>query len=99
MIPRDSGFRFGDLVQDCFVKGFKEMVNHPNHYKGKSGMEAIDVIEEFELGFNLGNAIKYVLRSKRKDDVIQDLRKAIWYIRREINNICAEMENDGEEDC
>lgn len=75
----------------------KEVVNHPKHYQGKGGMEAIDVIEGFELGFNLGNAIKYILRAKRKDDVIQDLRKAIWYIRREISRINEDMEN--EEDC
>lgn len=80
-----------------FLKGLRDMVNHPDHYKGKSGMEAIDVIEDFQLGFNLGNALKYVLRAKRKDDVIQDLRKAIWYLRREIKNIESDMDN-GEED-
>jgi len=58
-------------------------VNHPAHYKGK-GLESIEVIEAFDLGFHLGNAIKYILRAGKKDDRIQDLKKAIWYLEREI---------------
>ena len=60
-----------------------EKINHPSHYKGK-GMEAIDVIEAFELGFNLGNVVKYVLRSSRKGDRRENLLKALWYLDREI---------------
>lgn len=59
-----------------------EQVNHPSHYQG-NGLEVIDVIESFELGFNLGNAIKYILRAGKKGDRSEDLRKAIWYISRE----------------
>jgi hypothetical protein len=58
-------------------------VNHPQHYKGK-GLECIDVIEAFDLGFCLGNAVKYILRAGRKDDRVVDIRKAIWYLQREI---------------
>lgn len=47
-------------------------------------MEAIDVIESFGLGFHLGNVVKYVLRAGRKDEVLQDLRKARWYLGRKI---------------
>lgn len=63
--------------------GYRDDVNHPPHYKGK-GMESIEVIEAFDLGFNLGNAIKYILRAGRKGDGKVDLAKARWYIDREI---------------
>lgn len=58
-------------------------IESPAHYVGK-GMHAIDVIDAFDLNFNLGNAVKYILRAGKKDDKIQDLKKAIWYISREI---------------
>ena len=58
-------------------------VNHPMHYQGK-GLESIEVIEAFELNFCLGNAIKYILRAGKKGDKGEDLKKAIWYINREI---------------
>ena len=61
----------------------KEMVNHPSHYQS-GGIEAIDVIEAFGLGFCLGNAVKYILRCGKKDSDIQELSKAAWYIEREI---------------
>lgn len=64
----------------------KDAIN-PQHYKGKGGMQAIDVIEAFGLGFCLGNAVKYILRDGKKDDAVQDLKKAIWYIEREIKNL------------
>lgn len=61
-----------------------DVVNHPTHYAGKGGLECIDVIEAFELDFHLGNAVKYILRAGKKDEVTQELRKAIWYLEREI---------------
>ena len=64
----------------------KEMVNHPIHYNmGK--YEAIDIIEALEMNFNLGNAQKYLFRAGHKDDIIQDLEKAKWYIEREIQRL------------
>jgi hypothetical protein len=58
-------------------------VNHPSHYVSHpSGIECIQVTEH--MGFNLGNAIKYVWRADLKDDALEDLRKAAWYISREI---------------
>ena len=64
----------------------KEMVDHPKHYNmGK--YEAIEVIEDWELNFNLGNALKYLSRAGHKDDIIQDLKKAKWYIYREIQRL------------
>ena len=70
----------------------KEMVNHPSHYQGDKG---IDVIEAFGLGFCLGNVVKYVLRAGAKlndpkewfSAKIEDLKKARWYINREIENL------------
>jgi hypothetical protein len=61
----------------------REMVNHPDHYQGNK-FEVIDVIEDYDLGFSLGNAIKYILRADKKGNRKQDLEKAIWYIQREI---------------
>ena len=58
-------------------------VNHPSHYKSHpSGVECIDITEH--MGFNLGNALKYIWRADLKDNAIQDLEKAAWYINREI---------------
>ena len=58
-------------------------INAPVHYRGK-GMEAIDVIEAFALGCRLGNAVKYILRAGKKGDAVICLKKARWYLDREI---------------
>lgn len=63
-----------------------EAVDHPAHYQSAAGIEAIDVIEGFGLGFNDGNAVKYLLRAGKKGDRLTDLRKAAWYLAREIAN-------------
>jgi hypothetical protein len=63
----------------------REMVDHPQHYASNGGIETIDVIESFELGFNLGNAIKYILRAEKKGNKKQDLEKSLWYISRELS--------------
>ena len=62
----------------------REMVNHPDHYQGNK-MEVIDIIEDYNLGFSLGNAVKYILRADKKGNKKQDLEKAIWYINRELS--------------
>ena len=69
------------------VKEYSRMnnVNHPTHYQGK-GMEALDVIEAFDLNFNLGNAIKYIIRCEHKESKSEDLKKAIFYLNRELNS-------------
>ena len=72
-----------------------DIVNHPDHYKSETGMEVIDVIEAFGLGFCLGNVVKYVLRAGAKlndpkewlSATIEDLKKARWYLDREIGNL------------
>lgn len=58
-------------------------VNHPKHYTSHpSGVECITVTEH--MGFNLGNAVTYIWRCDLKNDEIEDLKKAAWYIQREI---------------
>ena len=59
-------------------------VNHPWHYK-TGGIETIDFIEAKNLGYNLGNAVKYITRADHKGNKLQDLQKAQWYLNREIN--------------
>ena len=61
-----------------------DVVNSPPHYtEHPSGIECIQVTEY--MGFNLGNAIKYIWRCDLKRDAIEDLKKAKWYIEREID--------------
>lgn len=61
-------------------------VHHPVHYNtGK--YEAIDVIEDWELGFNVGNTVKYISRYKHKAKPVEDLIKAWWYLTRELLSI------------
>jgi thymidylate synthase ThyX len=61
-------------------------VNHPAHYT-HGPMEVIDIIEGFNLGFHLGNVVKYILRAERKGQQVQDLEKARWYLDREIQRL------------
>ena len=58
-------------------------IDHPPHY-AYSDHEPIDVIEAWQLGFCLGNTVKYIARAGRKGDALEDLRKARWYLDREI---------------
>ena len=65
----------------------REAVNHPSYYK-KGGIEAIDVIEAWNLDFCLGNTVKYIARcGKKSNKVIEDLKKAAWYLNREIERM------------
>jgi hypothetical protein len=59
-------------------------VNHPSHYMG-NGVEAIEVIESYDLDYHLGNAMKYLLRSSKKGNERQDIEKSHWYLRRWID--------------
>ena len=68
----------------------KEQVNHPQHYGGEDNpYEAIKVIEAWDLDFHLGNTVKYISRAGKKgtDKELQDLNKAIWYLKRKIENL------------
>jgi len=59
-------------------------VNHPAHYK-VGGIETIDFIEAKKLNYNIGNVVKYLTRADHKGNKLEDLRKAQWYLTREIN--------------
>lgn len=68
----------------------KDNVNHPSHYCGS--IEVIDFIEAYDLGFHLGNVVKYISRAGHKEDTsmsieekaLEDLKKAKFYLDREI---------------
>jgi len=60
-----------------------DSVNHPKHYTTHpSGIECIQITEH--MGFNLGNAVKYIWRADLKHNALEDLKKAQWYLSREI---------------
>lgn len=74
-------YRYTDVTQLAH-----DPVNHPPHYTDRvPGIEAIDVTEHFS--FLRGNAIKYLWRAGLKGSEIEDLKKARWYINREIANL------------
>lgn len=65
------------------IRPTHDPVNRPKHYTGHpSGIECIQITEH--MGFCLGNAVKYIWRADLKNDAIEDLKKAVWYINREI---------------
>jgi hypothetical protein len=84
-VARDERLEAVIFDEDEVVFVDDDVVNHPSHYSYGS-IEVIDFIEDKELGFHLGNAIKYICRAGRKDKSkeIEDLRKAVWYIERYI---------------
>lgn len=59
-------------------------VNAPQHYRAGNTYETIRVIEAWKLNFHLGNAVKYISRADQKGAPIEDLKKARWYLDREI---------------
>lgn len=63
-----------------------DAVNHPPHYTA-GGIEVIDAIEAWQLGFHLGNVVKYVARSAHKGSELEDLKKASWYLNRRIQSL------------
>lgn len=65
-----------------------EVIDHPPHYGGDTTYEAIKVIEAWELGFHLGNTVKYISRAGRKSKLLkEDLQKARWYLDRYIEGL------------
>jgi hypothetical protein len=81
---RVLGFHKDELAPAEVVQ---DEINHPSHYTWlPNGLEVIDITEH--LNFSLGNAVKYVLRANHKhDEPLTDLRKAAWYINREIERL------------
>jgi hypothetical protein len=74
-VPQVTHYEFGNSNVD--------FVNHPPHYT-TGGIETIDFIEAKKLGYNLGNVVKYITRADHKGNRVEDLRKAKWYLEREI---------------
>lgn len=77
-MTKDQWFSLGEYAVDN--------INHPAHYT-MGEFEVIDVIEDWKLCFHLGCAVKYIARAKHKDNEIQDLKKAVWYINRKIEDL------------
>lgn len=63
-----------------------DSVNHPKHYT-QSKIEVIDAIEAWNLNFRLANVVKYVARAEYKNNKLEDLKKARWYLDREISKL------------
>lgn len=85
MTPAEKSEKCSEIIGDFNAKNSADHINHPPHYNtGK--IEVIEFIEDQRLGFNLGNAVKYIARAGKKDPckTVEDLEKAIWYCRREI---------------
>jgi hypothetical protein len=70
-----------------------DSVEHPRHYT-IGGIEVIDAIEAWSLGFHLGNVVKYIARAAHKESYLEDLRKARWYLDREIERRADELNPD-----
>jgi len=79
-----SDIRFEETERGAdYIKGNLYLAPHADHYR-KLKPEPITVIEDWNLNFNLGNALKYIARANHKGTKHADLEKAIWYIQREL---------------
>lgn len=70
----------------------EDRINHPSHYRADTVYETIKVIEAWELNFNLGNVVKYISRAEKKGDILENLKKAQWYLNREIQKLEGRLE-------
>ena len=87
-MPRKKVARSPKLSDSLLSSGLKphDPVNHPAHYiKHPSGVECIAITEW--MNFNLGNCIKYIWRAGEKGSLLENLKKARWYLDREINRV------------
>lgn len=86
-VQRDLYIKEPDTVvelEEDYYDGSEDYVNQPKHYtKGK--FEVIEVIEDWDLNFRLANAVKYIARHEHKGKPLEDLKKALWYLQREIS--------------
>lgn len=85
-VTNQSGIHMGKVIADKSPNSIImqcDDINHPSHYT-QGDIEVIDYIEDKKLGYRLGNVVKYVSRAGHKDDAIKDLKKARWYLNREI---------------
>ena len=91
-LKRCYGAKYTETCEEC-VRESKETVDHPDHYNS-GNHEAIDVIEDWDMGFHCGNAIKYICRHNHKGNPTEDIKKAIWYLERYLSSLQGE-----EDDC
>jgi hypothetical protein len=83
VIVGHTNFDDDSIYPAITAKPVHDAVDHPKHYTSHpSGVECIQITEHF--GFNLGNVIKYLWRAEEKGAPIEDLKKAAWYLSREI---------------
>lgn len=83
---RIQGMNPDDVNYFRQATGTPDVVNHPAHYK-VGGIEVIDFIESKGLTYNLGNVVKYVSRADHKGNKLEDLKKAQWYLNREVSTL------------
>lgn len=74
-----------NAVMSMAIHG-EDKVNHPSHYK-VGGIETIDFIEAKQLDYHLGNVVKYISRADHKDEKLENLKKAQWYLNRAVSNL------------
>lgn len=74
---------------DCLLELKNNNINHPSHYT-QGNIECIDYIEDKDMNYRIGNAVKYLTRYKDKGSPVEDLEKAKWYINREIEKLLKE---------
>ena len=84
--------RCPNVPEDQACGAVEEKVNHPPHYN-KSKIEVIDAFEAWELNFNCGNVVKYVVRHSHKGTPIEDIEKAVWYLTRYLVQLKEEEKN------
>lgn len=85
-VTNQFGIHMGNVISDKSPNRIVNQcddINHPSHYT-QGDIEVIDYIEDKKLGYRLGNVVKYISRAGHKDDAIKDLKKARWYLNREI---------------
>ena len=64
-----------------------DIINSPEHYINGRKYEPIEVIEDWDLPYHLGNALKYISRAGRKESAVDDIKKAVWYLERYLKVI------------
>ena len=85
LTPNENIIRANKYINKTNETIPSDNVNNPTHYNTGT-IEVITVIEDWKLNFNLGNAIKYIGRCEHKNNKIEDIKKAIWYLERELKN-------------
>ena len=97
----DKPINYDEIFSPEDIVGHPEMINHPKHYGGEENpYEAIKIIEALNLNFNLGNCLKYICRLGKKpsgslsndEKTLEDLKKAAWYMQREVERFQKELE-------